>query len=376
MGWPVLVEVRGGVPHRRAVATTDVTARRAPPQVHPRAADAQAVLASVRRRRGVGDGVEVTALRSRHVSMVTTICLSGNSQGPVTVHTGTVDAVKMDLPAPYVARPYRGRADHPVMASILGDYHQHTGSSALPTAEQIDANYANLVNCDPATDVVVIEADGDGPVAYVRVWWEDLADGTHDYVLFSPMRPEHIAEPLFAAMVAAEKSHLRRNGSRQGGIPVAHLRPHPGPGLEPTCEAAWLESLGYRPIRFEASLVRPHLEDIPELSLPEASRSDAVTPEMSARSWRRTGRRFVVVGLRRGRPRRASSGPSTIHARRRRCGRSRGSATPSSARSRASSTPTRTPAWATCAGTPSTSRPTPDGATGASPARCGAACVS
>lgn len=186
----------------------------------------------------------------------------------------------MDLPAPYVARPYRGREDHPVMASILGAYHQHTGSSALPTAEQIDANYANLVNCDPATDVVVIESDRDGPVAYARVWWEDLADGTHDYVLFSPMRPEHIAKPLFTAMVAAEESHLRSMAAGKEASRFRTFAPHPGPGLEPTLEASWLEALGYRPIRFEAALVRPHLENIPELELPDGVEVRPVTPEM------------------------------------------------------------------------------------------------
>jgi hypothetical protein len=135
------------------------------------------------------------------------------------------------------------------------------------------------VNCIPADDIVVIESDGEGPVGYVRVWWEDLEDGTHDYVLFAPMRPAHIAEPLFAAVVGSAEDHLRIKAFGHEASRFRAFASHPGPGLDPTGEAAWLESLDYRPIRFEASLVRPDLEDIPNLSLPDGVEMRPVSPE-------------------------------------------------------------------------------------------------
>ena len=66
---------------------------------------------------------------------------------------------------------------------------------------------------------------------------------------------------------------------------IAHARfrayaPHPGPGLAPTGESAWLEELGYRSIRFEAVLVRPDLENIADRRLPDGVEIRAVTPEM------------------------------------------------------------------------------------------------
>src|SRR3954462_2231360 len=166
------------------------------------------------------------------------------------------------------------------MASILGEYHRHTGSSTLSTAAQLDATYANLVNCDAATDIVVIETDGDGPVAYARVWWEELEDGTNDFVMFSPIRPVHIDETLFAAMIVAEESHLRTKAEGKEGPRFRTFAPHPGPGLAATMEAAWLEARDYRPIQFQHSLVRPDLETIPELSLPDGVELRPVTPEM------------------------------------------------------------------------------------------------
>lgn len=187
--------------------------------------------------------------------------------------------MELKLPAPYVARPYRGSQDHPAMASILGEYHRYAGSNELPTAEQFDVTYANLTNCDPATDIVVIESGGE-PVGYARVSWEQLGDDSRDYIVFSPIRPAHIRQPLFEALVVAEESHLRPMAA---GVPNARFRayaPHPGPGLEATNESAWLESLGYEAVRFAASLVRPDLDNIPDLPLPEGVEIRAVTPEM------------------------------------------------------------------------------------------------
>ncbi len=97
--------------------------------------------------------------------------------------------MKLELPAPYVARPYRGLADHAVMASILAEYRQHAGYSEYPTSEQLDVTYANLTNCDTATDIALIEADGGEPVGYVRTSWEEHEDNSRDYVRFSPTDP-------------------------------------------------------------------------------------------------------------------------------------------------------------------------------------------
>ena len=189
----------------------------------------------------------------------------------------------MDLPAPYVARPYSGRADHAAMASILGEYHLHCGNSMLPTAEQLDAAYGNLTNCDPYEDVVLIETP-DGPVGYSRVWWEELDDGARDLVLFSPMRPAHLVEPLYRAVVSANEAHLDRM-TDVVGTRYRAFAPHPGPGLPPEHESAWLESLGYGAIRFEAALVRPNLDDIPDLPLPSGVEIRPVTPEMLRPIW-------------------------------------------------------------------------------------------
>lgn len=188
--------------------------------------------------------------------------------------------MEMTLPAPYRARPYRGREDHPAMVVVLTEYRQHAGDPERPTVEQLDVTYANLSNCDPATDIAIVETDDGEPVGYARTSWEEMTDGSRDHVVFGPVRPAHLTEPLFSAMVAAQERHHRRQAPDVANARLRAYAPHPGPGLPPAGEAAWLESAGYRPIRFEASLVRPHLDDIPERSLPEGVEVRPVTPEL------------------------------------------------------------------------------------------------
>jgi ribosomal protein S18 acetylase RimI-like enzyme len=196
-----------------------------------------------------------------------------------------VRPVEMLLPAPYVARAYRGPVDHPILALILGEYKLHSGAVEIPTAAQFDVSYANLVNCDLAVDFVLVETQDGEPVAYARAGWEELDDGSRDYIVFAPTRPAFLAEPLFAAMVAGQEDHLR---AMAAGVDRARFRayaPHAGPGLAATGEAAWLEAAGYRPVRFSASLVRPHLDGVPELPLPEGVEIRAVQPEHLHQIW-------------------------------------------------------------------------------------------
>lgn len=177
-------------------------------------------------------------------------------------------AERFDLPEGYRARPYRGREDHPAMAAILSAYHEHHGNPEMATAAQFDSNYQHLENCDPELDVFLVENDGGTPIAYGRKMVADVTGG-RDGLVFAPTRPDHIGAELFHAIAEAEEAHLLPD---LAGVANARYRAdavHPGPGRPPTGEAAWLEERGYDARQWGAILVRPHLEDIPERSLPD-----------------------------------------------------------------------------------------------------------
>jgi ribosomal protein S18 acetylase RimI-like enzyme len=186
--------------------------------------------------------------------------------------------VELDLPAPYAARPYRGASDHAAMVDVLADYGAHVGEPETSTLAQFEVAYANLVNCDPTRDIAVIEGADGTTVGFARAWWEDREDGTRDCVAVSPIRGEHLTSELFLAVLDGEERHMRAwAGGRDARFVTFVI--HPGPDCEPSGESAWLESAGYSTIRFGAYLVRPHLDCIPQLALPDGVELRPVEPD-------------------------------------------------------------------------------------------------
>lgn len=185
---------------------------------------------------------------------------------------------RMNLPEPYRARPYVGAPDHTSMAEVLASHRERQQDPERPTAEQMDVAYAHLTDCDPDTDIAIIEAAGD-TVAYCRASWADRTDGLRDCIVFTPTHSAHIAEPLFTALADAQEAHMQPWAEAAPQARFMAFSSHPGPGLEPTGEAAWLEARGYEATEWGASLVRPHLDDIPERELPDGVEVRPVTPD-------------------------------------------------------------------------------------------------
>jgi mycothiol synthase len=178
-------------------------------------------------------------------------------------------AERLDLPAGYVARPYRGSADHAAMTAVLAAYRDHIGDPEMPTLEAFDAGYAHLTDCDPANDIALIETIHGDLIGYIRPHRADLDTGVRECGAFSPTRPEHNAEPLFQALLDAQEQHTLGWADDAEHARHSAYSAHPGPGLAPSGEAAWLENRGYTATQWGASLVRPNLDDIPDRRLPD-----------------------------------------------------------------------------------------------------------
>jgi mycothiol synthase len=185
-------------------------------------------------------------------------------------------AERLDLPAGYTARPYAGPADHPAMARVLTAYRRATGNPEMVIPEHLDQSYADLTDCDPALDIAMIEHD-DALVGYARPTFSEVAAGL-DLVVFTPLHPDHLDRPLFDTLVDGAEAHLRKWLAESPARYRAYAG-HPGPGETPTGEAAWLEARGYVATEWGASLKRPHLDDIPDLPLPDGIEVRPVTPD-------------------------------------------------------------------------------------------------
>jgi ribosomal protein S18 acetylase RimI-like enzyme len=168
-------------------------------------------------------------------------------------------------PAPTVTlRAYRDPDDLAGMAELINARDRRDGiGGPLVTAEAMADVYHHLQRCDLDTDMVVAEEIDDPVAGYARIQWDDVADGIRSFhIVFEadPDRPDIEAELLRWAE--------RRAVAMAGENPAAdmRLRAEAAAGSE---RAERLEALGLRPVRYSATMIRPDLDDIPELSLPD-----------------------------------------------------------------------------------------------------------
>lgn len=183
------------------------------------------------------------------------------------------------LPAGYVARPYRGLDDLPSMLEALIAHREHIGDEERPTLGQMQATYSNLTGCDPELDIAVIETAEGEPIGYCRPSYDDLEHGVRECHVFSRVMPTHLDRALIESLTAGMELHLADRALDADGARYRTETSHPGPGLAPTGEAAWLEALGYRAEQWGASLRRPHLDDVPDLPLPDGVEVRPVTSD-------------------------------------------------------------------------------------------------
>lgn len=173
----------------------------------------------------------------------------------------------------------------PEEATILNDIQRSgriaTGNLEVHSVEGLLNAYAHLVNCDLSTDLRLAEYQG-RPVAYARVEWQDENSGGRVHVQGLFTRPDAPTGTLEAILDWAEAR------SRAIAATTAADRPAQlGAFLseETPSNRAILEGRGYRAVRFFFGMVRPTLDDIPDLVLPPGVEVRPVRPEHLRTIW-------------------------------------------------------------------------------------------
>src|SRR5687767_2702944 len=88
-----------------------------------------------------------------------------------------------------IFRRFRGEDDFPHMVKVIDDSLQADQVQRVQTIEETRANYDNLQNCDPATDMVMAEVNGE-LVGYARaMWFQEDATKIRSYVHFGFLKP-------------------------------------------------------------------------------------------------------------------------------------------------------------------------------------------
>ncbi len=165
-----------------------------------------------------------------------------------------------------VFRRFRGEADYEAMADVIEGSKAVDGIERTVSAEEIAEQYKHLVNCDPYRDMLLVEIQGQ-VVGYSRVWWQRGKGEKRLYVHFASLLPEWRGMGLRRAMLRHSERRLRQIAADQPGAGPRYFE----------CWAAdteehWetlLRSHGYEAVRYGFDMLRPALESIPVVPLPE-----------------------------------------------------------------------------------------------------------
>ena len=164
-----------------------------------------------------------------------------------------------------VLRPYRGPQDHPAMTDAANAIDRFNGAPSGRSLAGMDDYYANLRDVDLPRDCTLVEVDG-VVRAYGRVARDHLISGEFQIFFVANIDPAvHglVEERLLRRLLErADEVIEDRAGDRPFLVKVEAKERHPG--LQAAAEA-----LGFRRSRSGAQLVRPTVDDVPNLPIPD-----------------------------------------------------------------------------------------------------------
>src|SRR5438045_9780122 len=106
-------------------------------------------------------------------------------------------------------RRFRGDSDFPNMLEVLDSARLADQVDQVSNVEDIARSYANMKNCDPYKDMVMVEVDGQ-LVGYNRMsWWKELG-GTYIYGHYGFLVPEWRNKGIGRALLHHAEAHLRQ----------------------------------------------------------------------------------------------------------------------------------------------------------------------
>lgn len=179
------------------------------------------------------------------------------------------------LPPGLTLRHVRLSEDSSAMNAIANAIRASYGEVFYTTDDDFARFYANLPGSDAQTDVAIAEVGG-SIVGYGRAAWHADPSGLRVYEVLTMIDPVRSGAPLFVAMVDAIENRLRAIAATHPSGPKVFETS--GGDAAPERDAL-LTARGYEPVRWYYSMVRPHLDDLPDAALPDGLEIREVRPE-------------------------------------------------------------------------------------------------
>jgi mycothiol synthase len=179
-------------------------------------------------------------------------------------------------------RGYRGPEDLPAMLRVYTAAHEADGLEEVTKLEDLQRNYATLVNCDPARDILLAEVDGE-LVAYSRVFWTELVEGGRSYENFGFVDPAWRRRGIGGSMHRHNERLLRSIAAGHEGVEPKFFGSE-GVESDPG-NTALMRNDGYEAARYFYDMVAPSLEDIGAPPLPEGIEARPASREQYRVIW-------------------------------------------------------------------------------------------
>lgn len=186
----------------------------------------------------------------------------------------------MDGLAEMTLRGFRGHDDLAGMADVINARVAEEGEGEHSTVASLAEIYDHLQRCNPADDIRVAVGPDGATAGYVRVLWNDVSDGTRDFVI------------VFEALGTVDglgRQLLAWGIERATAVAVAH--DHPARRIVAFAndggrhQALVEDTGGFEAFGWSAFMVRPHLDDVPDRTLPDGLEIRPVEPEHLRRIW-------------------------------------------------------------------------------------------
>lgn len=194
-----------------------------------------------------------------------------------------------------VFRYYRDLEDIPHMWAAIEGCKHVDGWERSDTVEDMIRTYTHLHNCDPTQDALLAEIDGQ-VVGYTRVDWDINGEGQWSGMKFCCVLPEWRRRGIGSALLRFNEARLcqiaaalKQRGEVPAEMPTVYVS-FVG-GAEKDCADLLLEN-GYHTERFFAEMVRPDLENIPDLPMPQGLEIRPVSAEQMRVVWEASNEAF------------------------------------------------------------------------------------
>ena len=190
-------------------------------------------------------------------------------------------------------RPYRGPADHPEMTRVANAVRAFNGDPNLGSVADMDNHYAHLEHADLPRDCALVELDG-RVVAYGRASRQEMITGGRQVECILNIEPEARGlgvEELLVRHALVRSEAIVAEFGRDKAIAVLVFVTS-----RDEAQLRVVEAAGFQRVRAGVELVRPNLEAIPEIPLPEGfeiRRIGADDRAMHRRVWEAATRAFA-----------------------------------------------------------------------------------